>query len=56
MKDKMAVFLSLLTQIIILGLFLLFIKNSYVDGINEESDGITTDFKTIPGKIMNHLK
>lgn len=31
----MAVFLSLLTQIIILGLFLLFIKNSYVDGINE---------------------
>ncbi len=35
MKDKMAVFLSLLTQIIILGLFLLFIKNSYVDGINE---------------------
>ncbi len=35
LKDKMAVFLSLLTQIIILGLFLLFIKNSYVDGINE---------------------
>lgn len=35
LKDNMAVFLSLLTQIIILGLFLLFIKNSYVDGINE---------------------
>lgn len=35
LKDRMAVFLSMLTQIIILGLFLLFIKNSYVDGINE---------------------
>lgn len=35
LKDNMAVFLSLLTQIIILGLFLLFIKSSYVDGINE---------------------
>lgn len=36
----MAVFLSLLTQIIILGLFLLFIKNSYVDGINEALGGL----------------
>ncbi len=35
LKDKMAVFLSLLTQIIVLGLFLLFIKNSYVDSINQ---------------------
>ncbi len=40
LKDKMAVFLSLLTQIIILGLFLLFIKNSYVDGINEALGGL----------------
>ena len=36
----MAVFLSLLTQIIILGLFLLFIKSSYVDGINEALGGL----------------
>lgn len=28
----------------------------YADGINEESDGIATDFRTIPEKIMNHLK
>ena len=34
LKDKMAVFFSLLTQIIVLGLFLLFIKTSYVDGVN----------------------
>ena len=34
LKDKMAVFLSMLTQIIVLGLFLLFIKSSYVDSIN----------------------
>lgn len=40
LKDKMAVFLSLLTQIIILGLFLLFIKSSYVDGINEALGGL----------------
>lgn len=40
LKDRMAVFLSLLTQIIILGLFLLFIKNSYVDGINEALGGL----------------
>ncbi len=35
LKDKTAIFFSMLTQIIILGLFLLFIKNSYVDGIND---------------------
>ncbi len=35
LKNRMAVFLSLLTQIIILGLFLLFIKDSYIDGIND---------------------
>ncbi len=33
LKDNMTVFFSLLTQIIVLGLFLLFIKNSYVNGI-----------------------
>lgn len=35
LKDKTAIFFSMLTQIIILGLFLLFIKSSYVDGIND---------------------
>lgn len=34
MKDKMAIILSMLTQIIVLGLYLLFIKSSYVDAIN----------------------
>lgn len=28
----------------------------YEDGINEESDGIATDFKTIPEVLLNHLK
>lgn len=35
LKDKTAIFFSLLTQLIILGLFLLFIKSSYLDGVNE---------------------
>ncbi len=35
LKDKMAIFFSLLTQIIVLGLFLLFIKNSYSSAITE---------------------
>ncbi|MBQ2093622.1 MAG: hypothetical protein II190_03460, partial [Ruminococcus sp.] len=34
-KDKLAIILSILTQIIVLMLFLLFIKNVYVNGINE---------------------
>ena len=33
LKDKLVIFFSLLTQIIVLGLFLLFIKNSYANGI-----------------------
>lgn len=33
LKDKMVIFFSLLTQIIVLGLFLLFIKNSFANGI-----------------------
>ena len=28
----------------------------YEDGINEESDGITTDFNTIPVVLLNHLR
>ena len=35
LKDKTAIFFSMLTQIIILGLFLMFIKTSYLDGIND---------------------
>lgn len=34
LKDKMTVFFSLLTQLIVLGLFLLFIKQSYLDGVS----------------------
>lgn len=33
-KDKMAILLSLLTQMIVLGLYLLFLKSNYVDAIN----------------------
>ena len=35
LKDRMAIVLSMLTQIIVLGLYLLFMKNSYVEGISE---------------------
>ena len=34
-KDKIALLLSLLTQLIVLGLFLLFLKSTYVDAIND---------------------
>lgn len=34
-KNKLAIILSMLTQIIVLMLFLLFIKNTYVDGITD---------------------
>ena len=34
MKDRMAIVLSMLTQIIVLGLYLLFLKSNYVDAIN----------------------
>lgn len=42
LKDKMVIFFSLLTQIIVLGLFLLFIKNSYANGI-ESALGVLKD-------------
>lgn len=35
-KDKISLLLSMLTQLIVLGLFVLFLKDSYVDVINEE--------------------
>ncbi len=35
LKDRMAIVLSMLTQIIVLGLYLLFLKSSYVTGISE---------------------
>ena len=28
----------------------------YEDGINEESDGIATDFNSIPEVLLNHLR
>lgn len=34
-KDKIALLLSMLTQIIVLSLFLLFLKNNYIDVIND---------------------
>ena len=38
-KDKMAILLSLLTQIIVLGLYLMFLKSNYVDIINNGLEG-----------------
>lgn len=40
MKDKMAIMLSMLTQIIVLGLYLLFLKSNYVDGIKSCLEGV----------------
>ncbi len=39
-KDKIALLLSMLTQIIVLGLFLLFLKNNYIDVINDRLGGL----------------
>ena len=33
-KDKLAIMLSMLTQVIVLGLYLMFLKSTYVDAIN----------------------
>ena len=38
-RDKMAILLSLLTQIIVLGLYLMFLKSNYVDIINNGLEG-----------------
>lgn len=38
LKDKMAILLSLLTQIIVLGLYLIFLKSNYVDAIKQSFD------------------
>ena len=35
-KDKISLLLSMLTQLIVLGLFVLFLKGNYVDVINQE--------------------
>lgn len=40
MKDRMAIVLSMLTQIIVLGLYLLFLKSNYVDAINSYLTGV----------------
>lgn len=34
-KDKLAIMLSMLTQVIVLGLYLMFLKSTYVDAIND---------------------
>lgn len=39
-KDKMAILLSMLTQIIVLVLYLLFLKANYVDAINSQLEGV----------------
>ncbi len=36
LKDKMAIILSMLTQIIVLGLYLLFLKQNYVDAVTSQ--------------------
>lgn len=46
MKDKTAIILSMLTQVIVLGLYLLFLKGNYVDMINSyltEVEHLVTD-------------
>lgn len=40
LKDRMSIILSMLTQIIILGLYLLFLKNNYVDVIKNSLEGL----------------
>lgn len=46
LKDKMAIILSIITQIIVLGLYLLFLKQNYVDAVTAqlgELNGLITD-------------
>lgn len=35
LKDRMAIILSMMTQIIVLGLYLLFLKGNYLDTVRE---------------------
>lgn len=39
LKDKTAIIFSMMTQIIILGLYLLFLKQNYVDSMTSMLDG-----------------
>lgn len=46
LKDRMAIILSMLTQIIVLGLYLLFLKGTYLDMVREnlgELESLVTD-------------
>ena len=46
LKDRMAIILSMMTQIIVLGLYLLFLKGNYLDTIREnlgELESLVTD-------------
>ena len=40
LKDKMAIVLSMLAQIIVLGLYLLFLKSTYIDSIKSSLEGL----------------
>ena len=52
LKDKTTVFFSMLTQIIILGLFLLFIKQSYLDGIDSALGALKDKVDKADGKVV----
>ena len=51
LKDKTAIIFSMMTQIIILGLYLLFLKQNYVDSMTSMLDGfnIKTEENLING-------
>ena len=42
LKDRISIILSMLTQIIVLGLYLLFLKNNYVELISASLEGLET--------------
>lgn len=52
LKDKTAIIFSMMTQIIILGLYLLFLKQNYVDSMTAMLDGfnIKTEDNLINGE------
>lgn len=52
LKDKTAIVFSMMTQIIILGLYLLFLKQNYVDSLNSMFDSFHT---TVDDKLIDSL-
>ena len=53
LKDKTAIIFSMMTQIIILGLYLLFLKQNYIDSMTSMLDGF--NIKT-EDNLINALK